>query len=135
MTSGKLSAPARPLLQKFLGFALVGAVGTIAHYTVLAALVEIWHVPVLTATTVGFTVGGLVNYALSRRLIFASDAGHHVALPKFFTVAILGAVANWLVVAWLVERVGMHYLFAQLCATGTVLFWNFAANHLWTFRK
>ena len=135
MMPGNLPVFAHPIVRKFLGFALVGIVGTTAHYAVLTALVEIVHLPVLAATTTGFAVGALVNYSLSRSLVFASDAAHTVALPKFLAVASLGAVVNWLVVFWLAGHLGVHYLLAQVVATGTVLFWNFAANHLWTFRK
>lgn len=28
---------------------------------------------------------------------------------------------------------GVHYLIAQVCATGVVLFWNFIGNSVWTF--
>lgn len=134
MQSGPPSTPAHLLLRGFLGFALVGAVGTAAHYAVLAALVEIWHVPVLVAVTAGFTVGAVVNYALSRHLVFDSGVAHVVALPRFLAIAAVGAFANFFVVGWLMER-GVYYLLAQLFATCGVLFWNFAANHFWTFRR
>jgi len=35
---------------------------------------------------------------------------------------------------WLLnEQWDVPYLLAQVIATGTVLFWNFAANRFWTF--
>lgn len=135
MLPAKQSIQLQPLVGRFLGFALVGAVGTAAHYGLLAIQVEYWHVPVLVATTVGFAVGGFINYTLSRRLVFASTAMHAVALPKFFVVAVIGATINYLSVAWLTRDLGLHYLVAQVCSTGVVLFWNFAANHVWTFRQ
>lgn len=124
-----------PLMAKLIRFALVGVVGTGAHYAVLTLLVELAHVPILAATTAGFTVGALVNYTLNRRFTFVSDAKHSVALPKFLTVAALGAVCNGLVVAWLLQQTDFHYLVVQLFATSVVLLWNFAANSLWTFRS
>ena len=123
------------LLTRLIRFALVGAVGTGAHYAVLTVLVELFHVPILAATTAGFTVGALVNYTLNRRFTFASDAKHSVALPKFLVVAALGAACNALVVAWLLQQTDLHYLVVQLFATSVVLLWNFAANSLWTFRS
>jgi len=129
-----LELAVHPLMAKLVRFTLVGAVGTGAHYAVLSLLVELFHVPVLAATTAGFTVGALVNYTLNRRFTFASDAKHSVALPKFLAVAALGAVCNWLVVAWLLQHSDFHYLVVQLFATSVVLLWNFAANSLWTFR-
>jgi len=123
------------VLARFMGFAVIGAIGTAAHYSVLSILVELFHVSILVATTAGSITGAVVNYILNRRFTFVSDAKHSVALPKFLTVAAVGAACNWLVVAWLLQHVGWHYLLIQLFATSVVLLWNFAANSLWTFRS
>lgn len=135
---GPLPISPRPLRspswRQFLTFTLVGAFGTAAHYLVLAALVEAFGVQVLAATTAGFVCGAIVNYVLNRRYTFDSSARHAVALPKFLTVATLGAGINWLVMAVLTSVAGLHYMVAQLLATATVLAWNFIANHAWTFR-
>ena len=135
---GPLPISRRPLRspswRQFLTFTLVGAFGTAAHYVVLATLVEVFGVQVLAATTAGFACGAIVNYVLNRRYTFNSSARHAVALPKFLTVATLGAGINWLVMALLTGVAGLHYMVAQLLATATVLAWNFIANHAWTFR-
>jgi len=130
----------QPLLRrlpaaKFMRFAAVGVVGTAAHYVVLTVLVELAGVAVLTATTMGFVTGAVVNYVLNRRFTFDSEASHSVALPKFMTVAAVGAAINWLIVALLAGAAGLHYLLAQLAATATVLLWNFGVNLVWTFRE
>lgn len=123
-----------PVVAQFFGFAVVGLVGTAAHYAVLWFLVEFGSVSVVAATTAGFAVGAIVNYFLNRRFTFTSDATHAAALPKFLVIAALCAVVNALVVAWLLEHTNVHYLLIQLFATGTVFVWNFIANSLWTFR-
>jgi putative flippase GtrA len=120
---------------QFVRFATVGVVGTAAHYSVLTALVELAGVAVLPATTAGFLVGALVNYALNRRFTFASSARHVVALPKFLLIVAIGALLNAAIVAVLLPRVPVHYLVIQLAATGVVLLWNFIGNYLWTFRR
>lgn len=127
--------PLNPVLGQLFRFAFVGLFGTAAHYSVLTVLVEAFRAPVLGATTAGFAVGALVNYALNRRFTFASATKHAVALPKFFTVAALGAGINAFVVAWLLEHTPVHYLAVQVCATAMVLLWNYAANALWTFKQ
>ena len=77
-------------LARFLRFAAVGAVGTLAHYALLVALVEGAGAPPLAGATAGFVLGALVNYALARRLVFASTRSHAQALPRFFAVALAG---------------------------------------------
>jgi putative flippase GtrA len=127
--------PLHLVVTQFFKFACVGVCGTAAAYSALIALVEVFKVPVIAATTVGFVVGAIVNYILNRRFTFVSEANHAVALPKFLTVAAFGAAINAFMVGWLVEHGGVHYLIAQICATATVLVWNFVANTLWTFKR
>ena len=116
-------------------FAGVGAIGTAAQYGVLIALVRLARMDAVLASTVGFAVGACVNYVLNYLFTFNSSKRHTEALPKFFTVALLGMGINAAIMAGLVHEVGMHYLLAQIVATGLVLVWNFAGSKLWVFRE
>jgi putative flippase GtrA len=119
---------------RFFKFSLVGACATAIHYAVLTALVELGHLRAVVGSTIGFVIAATVNYALNRRFTFESSAKHAVALPKFLTVALLGAAMNAAVVGWFEAHTTIHYLLAQVCATFTVLLWNFTVNALWTFK-
>lgn len=61
-------------------------------------------------------------------------------LPMFALVNIFGLLINNLIVvgldAILVPYIGepFSYNLAKLAAIGVVLFWNFGANRLWTYR-
>ena len=125
----------RSVLKRFIGFTLVGAVGTIGHYTVLLTLVEILAVEVVTASVGGFVVGALINYTLNRRLVFRSQRAHGEALPRFFAVAGVGLVGNALLMGLLTYRMEIPYLIAQIATTAILLVWHFSANALWTFRS
>ena len=124
----------RSVLKRFIGFTLVGAVGTIGHYTVLLTLVEIFAVEVVTASVGGFVVGALINYTLNRRLVFRSQRAHVEALPRFFAVAGVGLIGNALLMGLLTYRMEIPYIVAQLVTTAILLVWHFSANALWTFR-
>lgn len=116
-------------------FGAVGAIGTAAHYAVLIWLVEMFEVNVVLATTMGFFVGAIVNYALSFRTVFGSTQEHTVALPRFLTVAALTGALNAAIMWTLTSMMPVHYLLAQLVATGIAFFCNYAFNSLWTFRS
>jgi putative flippase GtrA len=117
---------------QFLRYASAGAVGTALQYATLVLLVQAqWAGPV-TASTVGAIGGALVNYLLNHRFTFASERAHAHALPRFAAVALAGIVVNALVVGALVGA-GVHYLAAQVVATGAVLVAGYAANRAWTF--
>ena len=81
----------------------------------------------------GISAGALTGYAANRRYTFASQVRHVVGLPRFLLVAAVGFVLNAALMAWMTGYPGVHYLVAQVVATGLVLLWNFAANRHWTF--
>ncbi|MFI5402157.1 MAG: GtrA family protein [Planctomycetota bacterium] len=125
----------RVLLGRFLLFAAVGAVGTLAHYAVMIALVEVLRVPPVPASVGGFLVGMAVNYMLNYRYTFRSDKRHREAAAKFFVVGCCGLGLNAALMYLGAGTLGIHYLVAQLAATAVVLLWNFGANQLWTFAR
>ncbi len=122
------------ILNQFLYFTGFGAVGTFVQYVVLIGFAQITDVsPVITSAT-GFVLGAFVNYILNYRYTFRSTKDHREAMIKFMAVALVGLVLNTLIMAVTTEFFTMHYLLAQVIATGLVLIWNFAGNLLWTFR-
>lgn len=145
MRSNRFKAPQQNILhsgrrhrglwfKRFLAFTGVGAVGTVAHYLVLLFLVEVFGSKPGLGSSAGFVVGALVNYSLNYTYTFRSDARHHVALPKFLIIALIGFWINAFIMTKGIGWLAIHYLLVQLFATGLVLIWNFTGNMLWTFR-
>ncbi len=125
---------ARHFLTRFIKFAGVGAIATMAHYLVLIVLVEILDVYPVTATFLGYLNGLIVSYFLNYRYTFNSSNVHRITFTRFLVVALVGMTLNVVIVKLAIEQVGLHYFIAQLFATGMVLLWNFGGNHYWTFR-
>jgi len=123
------------LARRFLTFAVIGIVGTLAHYLTLVSLVESAGLRAQAGAMFGFMAGALVNYCLHYRLTFRSNARHRDALSRFLAIAAVGFGLNALLMQWGVESLGIHYLLAQLFATGAVLIWNFAGSMIWAFRE
>lgn len=118
---------------QFGRFLLVGGLATLLHYAILIALVRASAVDAVTASTVGFSVSAIANYAVNRRFTFGSEVAHSRAFPRFVTVALGGLAINAAAV-WLIATIaGFHYMFAQVVATMTTLAWNFSCNRMWTF--
>jgi len=114
-------------------YALVGVAASLAHYAVLVALVELAHVPPVTAALVGYVVGGVVSYRLNRRHTFVSDRPHREAVWRFALVAATGFGLTFLLMRLFVERLAAPYLPAQLVTTVLIMFASFTINRLWTF--
>lgn len=116
--------------KQFLMFTCMGAVGTAAHFIMLAFLVSIdWNKTL--ATTIGAILGAITNYMLNYHFTFKSKLPHLATSVKFFLIALVGICINAIVFSIMLF---LHYLIAQLIATATVLFWTFLANRFWTFR-
>ena len=121
------------LINQFLRFAAVGAVATAVHYTVMLALVELGGVNPVVATFCGFCCGAVVSYTLNRKFTFGVQPSFGRGFAKFLVVVGIGAVINAGIVWFLTHR-GLHYMVAQVIATGLVLIWNFTSARLVVFR-
>ncbi len=120
------------MLIKFIVFASVGVVGTLAHYLVLYQLVESYGIDPVTASGCGAITGLFVNYLLNYILTFKSQQSHIKAFPKFAVIAGIGFSLNLGLMAALTPH--FYYLYAQIVTTLLVLLWNFLGNSLWTFK-
>ena len=119
--------------MQFLVFALVGAVGTLAHYAVLLTLVECFRQPAVMATACGALVGALLNFVLNHRLTFASQEKYRRTILRFMLIAALSLVLNALLLQLLLHWTGWDYRIAQLIVTLLVLVLNYVLSALWAF--
>ena len=120
------------LLCKFASFTGVGAVATGVQYLVLIVLAEIGVMPAL-ASGIGYVLSALLNYYLNYRYTFRSTRRHREALFRFFLIAFVGLCLNTVIMIVGVEYLHLHYIIAQIGATGIVLIWNFSIMALWAF--
>ena len=140
----------RKEVRRFVKFATVGAAGSVTDFAVLNILIQGFGASILVANTVSFTAAVIQNFTLNRLWTFPEsrtrDAGRQLA--QFAIVSIVGLSINLVVVlgvhhaleALWISLLGVDvgfvvsYNFAKLVAIGVVLFWNFFANRLWTYR-
>jgi len=129
------------LVKQFLKFAVVGTIGFGVDFGILTALVELFHVNLYVANTVSFTAAVLSNYLWNSFWTFGDlPKRHGRQLVQFFIVSIIGLCINQAILYFFHDIAGLHvfrfgYMVAKAIATIVVLFWNFAANKLWTFRE
>lgn len=121
-----------PLIQ-FVLFAMVGCAAAVGHYGVLIALAELLAAPPVLASAAGFAVGGVISYLLNYGHVFHSHQEHLPTAARFLAVTTVGMGLNTAIMWLLVQRIGLHYLLAQVTATALVMIWSFSANRYWTF--
>lgn len=120
-------------IRQFVSFTAVGAIGTAAHYLVLVTGVELLGTDPVSTSFFGALIGALCNYFINHSVTFKSDVAHSWGLPRFLMVAALGLALNTVLMAVLVNGLGINYLLAQVLATAAVLAWNFLGSVLWAF--
>jgi putative flippase GtrA len=120
-------------MAAFTRYLLVGSAATGLHYAVLMALVELAGAAPAPSAAVGAASGALASYAGNRRFTFGALAPHGQALPRFLSVAALGAGVNGTIVWTGIELASLHYLAAQVVATIVVVWSGFVLNRRWSF--
>lgn len=88
----------------------------------------------MIASIVGFAFGAILNHWLNYYYTFCSTKSYAGTLMKFLAIACVGLMINTTAMVLLIGPGQIHYVVAQLAATGGVVVWNFSANAFWTFR-
>ena len=146
-----LGSRRRKEAKRFVKFATVGALGSVTDFAVLNLLVQLAGFAPVVANAVSFTAAVLQNFALNRLWTFPESRMRNVRqqMAQFALVSLVGLGINTIVFyfvdlllfpywnEWLANgdlAFIVSYNFAKLFAIGVVLFWNFAANRLWTYK-
>lgn len=138
-------------MRRFAKFATVGALGFLTHFTIVNLLVQVGGWQEVVANPFGFTAAVVQNFFLNRRWTFPESRERHAGgqLAQFFIVSVVGLALNQFVF-WVMNRLleaplarlidnarlahALTYNIALCVAVGVVLFWNFSANRMWTYR-
>ncbi len=137
--------------KRFLKFAIVGAFGAVTDYTILNLLIFSAGFPPLVASGFGFCAAVLQNFLLNRWWTYPESQIRNTRrqMAKFALVSVVGLGINLMVFDFVYELLrpfwgdwlsspelgfAISVNSAKLFSIGVVLFWNFAANRLWTYK-
>ncbi len=130
-------------IERFSRFLAVGAVGTLLDFSLLT-LLKLAGLPTLLANSLSFTAGLINNFTWNRLWTFSDiiQPDWKKQLAQFTAVSLIGLAINNLIVLSLENILGAMlgqpawgYLPAKVIATGVVVFWNYFANRMWTFKE
>lgn len=123
---------------RFVLFALIGALGLVVHFAVLATAFKLAHLSfevsqaaaVVTAMTSNFFLNNLFTYRDRRLTGWPLLRG----LASFYGICAVGAAANVGIAAWFFNTEGSWWLAAGIGVTvGAV--WNYAVSSVFTWRR
>jgi putative flippase GtrA len=132
----------RKEIVRFVKFGIVGSIGAIIDFAVLNLMHGFFGWPLLWANTLSVSIAILSNFTWNRLWTFPESRSRRKRkqLPKFALINLVGLGINNLIVVGLTPVFEnfipdpWNYNLAKAIAIGVVLFWNFGANRLWTYR-
>jgi putative flippase GtrA len=129
--------------KRFVKFAIVGGIGAAIDFGVLNLLILVFNWDKFYANLFSVSCAIISNFWWNRHWTFPESRDHdlHISFGKFAAVNLVGLVINQIVFVatdrFIFDPLFPHpidYNLAKATAIGVVLFWNFGANRMWTYR-
>ena len=114
---------------RILRFAVVGGTGVIINTSVLYLLSRWAGLPLVAASALAVELAAISNYLLNDTWTFAARSRSLGRFAKFNTASLAGLALNVLSV-WLLTRLGLNFLVADLIGIAA----GFAANYAFSVR-
>ena len=121
------------LARQLIRFFVVGGAAAIAYVAVMAIVVDGFGGRVLLGAFLAFVLATLVSFVGNALWSFGTRMTAAKA-TMFFAVNTVGLGLN-MAIAWLLERIGVHYLLIALTVLIVVPLFNFAGHRLITFAR
>lgn len=122
---------------QFFRYLFVGGVATIVDWGILFSLTQI-GLYYMVSTIFGFVGGLIVNYVLSKLLVFKASEAKVKPMVEFLSYGIIGVIGlglTMLLMYVLTEKVRLYYMISKMIATILVLCWNYFARKLLIYKK
>jgi putative flippase GtrA len=119
--------------RQLVRFFIVGGFAAIAYVAAMAVVVDGLGGRVLLGAFLAFVIATLMSFVGNALWSFGARPTPAKA-AMFFAVNTVGLGLNMLI-AWLLERAGVHYLLISLTVLVVVPMFNFAGHRLITFAR
>jgi putative flippase GtrA len=137
---GRIALPAsKPKLGKrkrnwIVKFMLVGGSGAVLNTAVLYVLYGRLHMPLVAASAVAVELAVVNNFLLNDRWTFAARSRSIRRFAKF-NVSSLGGLAVNVLSVWLLTRIGLYVLVANLVGIAAGMVVNITLSVTWVWGK
>lgn len=122
------------LNRMFFNFIIVGVFATLIHVVIFTILVEFFIVNAVIASLPAFLLSMLTSYIANHKWTFQATGDHHIYLPKYAFVSIIGLFINVLITYIVINIMGYLYGIALVLVIITVPSVTFLLNRIWTYK-
>jgi putative flippase GtrA len=119
------------LSPQFVRFALIGCVNTCVHAVVLVLLIEKLSAGVVLANLIAFLLSNGFSYLMNSRLTFHTKLSCEKYL-KFLAASLL-ALGFTLLITWMMDRLGFHYLQSFIVIVIIIPVVSYLGVKIWVF--
>jgi putative flippase GtrA len=123
---------ARLRTARIFRFAVVGGTGVIINTSVLYVLSRWAGLPLVAASALAVELAAISNYLLNDTWTFAARSRSLGRFVKFNTASLAGLALNVLSV-WLLTRLGLYFLVANLIGIAAGFAANYACSVRWVW--
>ena len=129
-----ISPTRRARAGQILKFACVGCIGVAVNTVVLYILSRWLGLPLAASSALAIELAIISNYLLNDRWTFASRA---ISIRQFakFNVASLSGLAVNVAVVWLLTRLGIYFITANLVGITLGFAGNYALSSVWVWGR
>jgi len=114
----------------------VGAVSTLIDLFLLYIGVNILGLNLLISATLSFSIASVNGYLLNQSLTFKrSKKASFTQYIQFLMVSFVGLALTIILLYFFTGCLHMYYIIAKLVTVLIVVFWNYFANIIWTFKE
>ena len=128
---GLFIVPTQNGFLQFFRYAFIGGIATIIDWSTLFILTDIVSIHYLFSACFSFLVGLIVNFLLSKLMVFKAEEAKVNGVLEFVAYAIIGAVGlglTELIMLGFTDFVKLHYMMSKVIATVMTLVWNYIAR-------
>lgn len=118
---------------QFFRYVFVGGFAAVINIGSLYIFKEFFHLYYLVANVLGFLLGLITNYLLSKKFVFNSEKEEMNQAIEFAIYALIGVCGLGFdtLFMWLfTSAIGIYYLLSKIVSTGLVFIWNFFARKI-----
>lgn len=116
--------------MQFFRYIFVGGFAAIVNIGSLYVFKEFLQMYYLLANVLGFILGLITNYILSKWLVFAKEKSMNaiVEFAIYAIIGVLGLIFDTFFIWIFTTKMQIYYMISKIISTGLVFIWNFLAR-------
>ena len=115
---------------QFFRYLFVGGFAAVVNIGSLFVLKEFLHIYYIIANVIGFVLGLITNYILSKWLVFAKEKSMNniVEFIVYTIIGVIGLILDTFFIWIFTDKMGIYYMISKIISTGLVFIWNFSGR-------